>query len=63
MPSLAPAIHSILALHPTNHNSYLDVWDNAAGGGKVNQSQYEDIVLQQLEELWGNYGALAEICV
>ena len=39
------------------------MWDNAIGGGKVNQSQYEDIVLQQLEELWGNYGPLAEICV
>jgi hypothetical protein len=29
--------------------------------GKVTQAQYDDIVLQQLEELWGNYGPLAEI--
>jgi len=46
-----------------NRNAYLDVWDPGAvrAGGKVNQTQYADIVMQQLTELWSQYGDLAEI--
>ena len=47
--------------YSVNANSYLDVWNNVAGGAKVTQEQYEDIVLQQLAELWGNYGPIVEI--
>ena len=37
------------------------MWGNGVSGSKVTQAQYDDIVLQQLEELWGNYGSLVEI--
>eukprot|EP01052_Picozoa_sp_SAG31_P003770 SAG31_NODE_148_length_22511_cov_20.369266_18_plen_398_part_00 len=46
--------------YSVNANSYLGVWANGVSGSKVSQAQYDDIVLQQLGELWGNYGSLAE---
>ena len=46
--------------YSVNANSYLGVWGNAVSASKISQAQYDDIVLQQLEELWGNYGSLAE---
>eukprot|EP01047_Picozoa_sp_COSAG01_P003255 COSAG01_NODE_95_length_26957_cov_48.328617_2_plen_361_part_00 len=47
--------------YSVNANSYLGVWDNVVSGSKVTKAQYDEIVLQQLEELWGNYGPLAEM--
>ena len=55
--------------YSVNRNAYLNVWDPGAvrPGAKpplqavITQAQYADIVLQQLAELWGNYGSLAEI--
>ena len=47
--------------YSVNANSYLGVWGNGVSGSKISQAQYDDIVLQQLEELWGNYGSLVEI--
>jgi alpha-L-fucosidase len=49
--------------YSVNRNSYLNVWDPGAvrAGSPINQTQYADIVMQQLTELWTNYGDIAEI--
>ena len=46
-----------------NRNAYLGVWDpgRVQPGAKVSQAQWDDILLQQLTELWSNYGDLVEL--